>query len=216
MALPKTLIVTVPGMIGEEDIKPLRAVSDVTYDERESMSEAELAASCEGYEYLMLNYDVVPTVGPVKLSDDFYRNQHVKALKAIATDITGMDWASPNSAVQNGALLLNIPHYSTRSVAESILSEVLLHSRQRHRAYMDQMRGETPQDRKGINVLDRTAGIIGWGSIGERTAELLGAIGMNVIAWNRSPREGVEQVSLETLFERSNVICVCLKTVKEG
>ncbi len=30
------------------------------------------------------------------------------------------------------------------------------------------------------------------------------------------PRDGVEQVSLEELFERAKVICVGLKTVKEG
>lgn len=216
MSLPKTLIVTVPGMIGEDDLGPLRAVSEVTYDEHESISEDDLAARCEGYDYLMLNYDVVPTVGMFKLSDKFYSQASVKSLTAIATDITGMDWSSPKSATENGVVLINIPHYSTQSVAESILSEVLLHTRQRHRAYMDQLRGETPKARKGINLVDRTVGIIGLGSIGTKTAELLSAIGMNVIGWNRSQREGITQVSLETLFEHAKVICICLKTVKEG
>ena len=216
MSLPTTLIVTIPGMIGEEDLGPLRAVSEVTYDERASISEDELASLCQGYDYLMLNYDVVPTVGSFKLSDGFYAHPPVKALKAIATDITGMDWSSPKSAAQNGVILVNIPHYSTQSVAESIVTEVLLHSRQRHRAYMDQLKGESPKDRKGINLADRTAGIVGLGSIGTKTAELLSAIGMEVIGWNRTPRDGVEQVSLEDLFERAKVICVCLKTVKEG
>lgn len=216
MARPKTLIVTVPGMIEEADLGPLRAVSEVTYEERASVAENELVALCEGYDYLMLNYDVVTTVGTIKLSEDFYKHENVKALKAIAADITGMDWSSPKSAAKNGVTLLNIPHYSTQSVAESNLSEVLLHSRQRHRAYMDQLKGSTPRGRKGINLKGRTAGVIGLGSIGQKTAELLLAVGMNVIGWNRSQRNGVEQVSLEELFERSKVICICLKTVKEG
>jgi len=204
-------------MIGEPDLAPLRAVSDLTYDERESIAEDDLAALCAGYDYLMLNYDVVPTVGMFKLTDSFYSHPAVRALKAIATDITGMDWASPKSAAANDILLLNIPHYSTRSVAESIVCEVLLHSRQRHKAYMDELRGEIPpKDRKGINLVERTAGIVGLGSIGQKTAQLLTALGMQVIAWNRSSRQGFEQVALEELFARADVICVCLKTVKEG
>jgi len=216
MPPPKTLIVTIPGMIGEEDLGPLHAVSQVTYDERESITEEELAALCDGYDFLMLNYDVLPTMGMLKLSEKFYAYPSVNSLKAIATDITGMDWSSPRSAAENGVVLINIPHYSTQSVAESTLSEVLLHSRQRHRAYMDQLRGETPKGRKGINLAGRTAGVVGWGSIGAKTAELLSAIGMKVIGWNRSTRDGVELVSLDELFERAKVICVCLKTVKEG
>lgn len=216
MASAKTLVVTIPGMIGESDLAPLREVSDVTYDERESIDQDELAALCEGYDYLMLNYDVLPTIGNFKLSDEFYEAEAVQSLKAVATDITGMDWASPKAAAKNDVTLLNIPHYSTQSVAESTLSEVLLHSRQRHRAYMDQLRGETPKDRKGINLADRTAGIVGLGSIGERASGLLSALGMNVIAWNRSERPGTALVPLEELFDRSDVICICLKTVKEG
>jgi phosphoglycerate dehydrogenase-like enzyme len=81
---------------------------------------------------------------------------------------------------------------------------------------MDQLRGETPKDRKGINLVDRVAGIVGLGSVGERAAELFSAMGMKVIGWNRSPRNGVAQVTLEELFERAKIICVCLKTVKEG
>jgi lactate dehydrogenase-like 2-hydroxyacid dehydrogenase len=216
MATSKTLVVTIPDMIGEVDLAPLKELSTVDYREMAKISEEELAALCEGYDYLMLNYDVVPTVGKFKLTDKFYSKPAVKALKAIATDITGMDWSSPKEAEANGIVLLNIPHYSTESVAESILAEILLHSRQRHSAYMDEIRGRTVEARKGINLLGRTAGILGLGSIGSRVAELLKAIGMDVIGWNRTPRPGFENVSLQALFDEADIICVCLKTIKEG
>lgn len=217
MATPRTLVVTIPGMIGEADLEPLRAVSDVTYVERDSVAEDELASLCQGYDYLMLNYDVVSPNGMFRLSAEFYQQGAVQSLKAIATDITGMDWASPRSAAENGVVLLNVPHYSTESVAESIVCEVLLHSRQRHRAYMDQIRGQEPRGRKGINLQGRTAGIIGLGSIGQRTAELLTALGMTVVGWNRTARQlPFSQVPLTELFETADVVCVCVKTVKEG
>lgn len=216
MSLPKTLVVTVPGMIGDADLAPLRTVSDVTYDERASITEDELVALCAGYDFLMLNYDVVPPVGTTRLSDGFYEQPQIQQLRAIAVDITGMDWASPKAAQAKGVVLLNIPHYSTQSVAESVLAEVLLHSRQRHRGYMDQVHGRSPQDRKGINLAGRTAGIIGLGSIGARTSQLLTAVGMNVVAWNRTPRDGAVLVSLEEMFDTAEVISVSVKTVKAG
>jgi phosphoglycerate dehydrogenase-like enzyme len=198
-------------MISEDDLAPLRDRSDVDYHEVATISETNLANLCANYDYLMLNYDVIH-----KLSEEFYTHQSVRQLKAIAADITGMDWASPHAAAQNNVLLLNIPHYSTESVAETTLAEVLLHTRQRHSAYVDEIKGREIQARKGINLVNRTAGVVGLGSIGTRVAELLSGVGMNVIAWNRSPRPDHQLVTLEELFATARVICICLKTVTSG
>jgi glycerate dehydrogenase len=211
MDKPKTLVVTVPDMIEQRDLEPLNGKSDVTYREMEHVDEDELAKLCEGYEYLMLNYDVIK-----ELSSRFYDHENVRQLKAISVDITGMDWSSPAAAREAGVVLLNIPHYSTESVAESILAEVFLHSRQRHLAYVDEINGREIQGRKGINLLGNIGGVVGLGSIGTRTAELLEAVGMTVVAWNRSPRANRSLVPLEELFDRSKVICICLKTVRVG
>lgn len=113
--------------------------------------------------------------------------------------------------------LQNVPHYSTESVAETTIAEVLLHSRQRHSAYMDQLHGRPVQARSGFNLAGLTAGVVGLGNIGTRVAELLAAMGMEVVSWNRTdePSE-FRAVSLPELFTTSRVICVCAKTVPEG
>lgn len=211
MGKARTVIATVPGMISEPDWEPLARVSEVVYHEADSIDEAELAALCDGFDYLMLNYDVVK-----KLSEAFYEAEPVRSLQAISADITGMDWASPAAASANGVVLLNIPHYSTESVAESILTEVLLHARQRHLAYVDELRDRDVEARKGINLKGRVGAVLGLGSIGSRTAELLAAVGMDVLLWNRSERDGVQISSLDAIFEQADVICLSVKTVKEG
>ena len=212
MISARTLVVTVPDMISEEDLAPLRERSEVEYREFGKVAEADLASLCAGFDYLMLNYDVIKHLTP-----GFYADSHVQSLRAISADITGMDWASPESARDSQVRLLNIPHYSTESVAETIVAEVLLHARQRHLAYVDEIKGRPIEARKGINLLGKTAGIVGLGSIGARAAELLGGLGMEVIAWNRSERPGFRCVTaLEELFQQSHVICLCLKTVREG
>ena len=49
MTSPKTLIVTIPGMIGEMDLIPLRKLSHVEYHEsKQAITEIELAKLCAG------------------------------------------------------------------------------------------------------------------------------------------------------------------------
>jgi glycerate dehydrogenase len=198
-------------MIGDSDLEPLRQLGEVQYHETDHVTEEQLAELCAGFDYLMLNYDVIK-----QLSADFYGHDNVRRLRAISADITGMDWASPEHAEKNGVKLLNIPHYSTESVAETTLAEVLLHSRQRHSAYVDQIRQRPVEGRKGINLAGRRAGVVGLGSIGTRVAELLSSVGMEVAKWSKTPREGHRYNSLEDLFASSEVICLCVKTVREG
>ncbi len=51
-------------------------------------------------------------------------------------------------------------------------------------------------------------GLIGLGDIGSQVAKIALAFGMNVIAYRKhpTPTEGVEMVSLEEVFEKSNVV----------
>lgn len=216
MKRPKTLVVTIPGMIGDEDLKPLSGLSDVTYRELGSTSESELATMCDGFDYLMLNMDAVTKTGKLKLTPGFYGHPAVRSLKGIAVDMTGMDYFSPAAAEAAGVMLQNIPHYSSQSVAESIVAEVLLHSRQRHLAYQDERAGRIAEARKGINLKGRRAGIVGLGSIGNAVASLLHGLGMEVGYWNRSARSVAGATTLEKIFEQSDVICLCAKTVLEG
>jgi len=213
---PKTIIVTIAGMIEQKDLGPLKAVSDVKYHEVKSISEDALAKKCEGYDYLMINMDALPLQGKVKLSDSFYSKDSVKNLKMISVDMTGMDYFSPDAAEKNEVKLKGISDYSTESVAESVLAEVLLHSRQRHMAYIDLVKGKKQEARKGINLLNKTAGIIGYGNIGSRVGDLLKGIGMNVMAWDPFPKAGLEVHSMKKIFDKADVICVLAKTILEG
>lgn len=211
----KTVVVTIPGMITDADVETLKGAVDVSYIEVESVSEDELAHLADGAEILMLNFDVVVN-GCKEISPDFWSRQELSQLKMVNFDMTGVDWASPRAAAEKGITLVNIPHYSTQSVAESVISEILLHSRQRHMAYVDEIKGRPISGRKGLNLSGRTVGIIGLGSIGTRVAELCEGLGMSVIAWNRSERPGRTLVSLPELFTSADVIVVSLKTEKEG
>jgi D-3-phosphoglycerate dehydrogenase len=52
------------------------------------------------------------------------------------------------------------------------------------------IRGGTWQPIEGMQLFSKTLGIIGLGGIGAEVARIARGIGLEVIAWNRSPRSG--------------------------
>jgi phosphoglycerate dehydrogenase-like enzyme len=208
------LVVSIKGIIDQSDLTSLKKIANVDLVITEPVSEEKLAEMCSGYDFLMLNMDSVKQKGNYKLTRSFYSK--VKNLKAICVDMTGLDYFSPEEAKKHNVELVETNDYSTRSVAETILGEILLHSRNRHLSYMDMVDGKEPEARKGINLLNKTAGIVGYGNIGSEVADILRAIGMNVIAWDPFPKPGLDSVSLEELFEKSDVISINAKTITTG
>jgi D-3-phosphoglycerate dehydrogenase len=80
-------------------------------------------------------------------------------------------------------------------------------------ARMDRdMRSGTWTPREGMQLRGKTLGIIGLGGIGQEVARIARGIGMDVVAWNRSPRPdaGLRLVDLDTLLAASDVISLNL------
>ena len=65
---------------------------------------------------------------------------------------------------------------------------------------------------EGMQLNGKTLGIIGLGGIGCEVARIARGIGMEVIAWNRTPRPdaGVTLVDLDTLLSRADVVSLNL------
>jgi glycerate dehydrogenase len=76
-----------------------------------------------------------------------------------------------------------------------------------------------------IELQDKTLGIIGFGSIGQKTAELASAFGMKILSYDRSPEkkinnpeiktEEIEFVDLMDLYRRADVISLHCPQSKE-
>ena len=61
---------------------------------------------------------------------------------------------------------------------------------------------------QGMQLKDKTVGLIGFGDIGAEMARMCQGFGMKVIAWNRSPKTfpGVSFVSMDEVLSNSDVI----------
>jgi D-3-phosphoglycerate dehydrogenase / 2-oxoglutarate reductase len=83
----------------------------------------------------------------------------------------------------------------------------------RELARMDRdTRGGLWVPREGKQLNGKALGIVGLGGIGSEVARIARGIGMEVIAWNRTPRPeaGVTLVDLDTLLARADVVSLNL------
>jgi D-3-phosphoglycerate dehydrogenase len=110
-----------------------------------------------------------------------------------------------------GVKVHTIKGYGDTAVAEQTIA--LMMACCRDLARMDRhIRAGTWLPREGIQIHGKTLGIIGLGGIGAEVARIARGMGMNVIAWNRTPRPetGVTQVDLDALLATSDVISLNL------
>ncbi len=105
--------------------------------------------------------------------------------------------------------VVHVPAYSPYSVAEHAMALLLTSIRRIHKAYNRtrefnfSLSGLT-----GFDLHGKTVGVIGTGKIGRIFIDICRGFGMNVIAYDRFPAtdSGIEYVSLDALFARSDVI----------
>ncbi len=110
-----------------------------------------------------------------------------------------------------GVKVHTIKGYGDTAVAEQTIA--LMMAACRDLARMDRtIRAGTWQPLEGMQVFGKTLGIVGLGGIGAEVARIAKGMGMNVIAWNRTPRPdaGVPTVELDELLQKSDIVSLNL------
>lgn len=154
-----------------------------------------------------------PGIAEWKFSND--RLQDFNNLKAICLPTTDFSWVDVNFLKEKGALVTNVPKYSTEAVAEHCI--LLMLSLAKKLPLIIRNDWELDEElHLGNNIKGKVMGIIGLGDIGTRTAELGEAIDMNVKYWSRSSRDQrFEYLELEDLIKSSDYIFLTMAENKE-
>ena len=137
--------------------------------------------------------------------------------KYITIQATGYDPIDYVYALEKGIPVSNVPTYGTASVAQfaiALLLEICGHAAHHSDAVHAGRWAESGEwtfwDYPMIELAGKTMGIIGFGRIGQNVGRIAKALGMNVIAFNRSrSAEGAEiaeYVELDELLHRADVI----------
>ena len=131
-------------------------------------------------------------------------------LKFIDVAFTGVDHVDLVAAKDRGVKVSNASGYSNESVAELVIGVLLSRMRYVPETEKRCREGKSKGNLIGIELKNKTVGIIGIGAIGVRTAELCHAFGASILAYSRHKKKGlpdfIEEVNLETLLQQSDVV----------
>jgi len=142
------------------------------------------------------------------------------SLKYIGVLATGYNVVDVDAAKQKGILVTNVPGYGAASVAQLSFALILelCHHVQRHSDGV--MEGKWARsadwsywDYPLTELAGKSIGIIGFGNIGQKVADIATSFGMNILAQsrtqtNQSHRKNFRWVSIDELLQQSDVISI--------
>jgi glyoxylate reductase len=133
-------------------------------------------------------------------------------LRVVANVAVGYDNLDVAELTRRGIPAGNTPGVLTDSTADLAWALILATSRRLPEGAAAVKAGEwltwEPDWLLGVDAAGATLGIVGYGRIGAAVARRAAGFGMEILAWNRTPRPaaGVTFVSLDELLRRSDVV----------
>ena len=134
----------------------------------------------------------------------------------------GVDNIDVDAATKRGIVVCNSPEGNTVAAAEHTMALILALARNVPAAATSVAAGEWKRSAfLGVELLNKTLGVVGLGKIGSEVALRAGAFGMKVIGYDpfiaadQAARLGVEVVELPELFSRSDFITIHVPLTKD-
>jgi D-3-phosphoglycerate dehydrogenase len=142
-----------------------------------------------------------------------------KNLKLIARGGAGIDNIDHEYARSKGIPVLNTPGANSASVAELVFSHLFALARHIPQANITMRKGEwRKKEYKGIEIADKTLGIIGFGKIGKIVAKMALGLSMKVLVFDIAKVESdldIEIVTKEDLFKNSDFVTLHIPKTSE-
>lgn len=135
-------------------------------------------------------------------------------LKLIVTRSTGYDHIDLDYCKKRNITVTNIPAYGVHTVAEHTIALLLTITRNIIPSIERTRRGDFSQDGlEGIELFEKTIGIIGAGNIGSVVMEIAKGMGMKILIYTRHPEkhentDTIRYVNLDEVLSQSDVITV--------
>lgn len=146
--------------------------------------------------------------------------KNLPSLKYIGILATGYNVVDLEAARRSGIVVTNVPAYSTSSVAQmtfALILELCLHTQKHSDAVFEGRWSRSTDfcfwDFPLMELSGKTLGIIGFGSIGRKVADIASALDMKIISFNRtisdqSHRKNFRWVTMNELFSESDIVTV--------
>lgn len=188
----------------------------VVYDRT---SPSELMERSAGAEVLITNKTLI-------MADNM---KALPQLKYIGVLATGYNVVDIEAAKAQSIVVTNIPAYSTNSVAQMVFAHILNITQRVGYYAKENTQGRWANnadfcywDTELVELAGKKMGIVGYGNIGQATARIAQAFGMEVLLYTSKEQsalpQGMKKASLDELFAESDVVslhCPLTPSTKE-
>lgn len=176
-----------------------------------ALSDAELKKRVAGVHYLGIRSKTQVTADVLAEAKD---------LIGLGCFCIGTNQVDLACAAKRGVPVFNAPFSNTRSVAEMVLAEIIMLSRQLGDRTREVHEGRWRKVSIGsFEVRGKTLGIIGYGHIGRQVGVLCEALGMRIVFYDRATKlpmgNNKSCTSLEELFAESDFVTLHVPATKE-
>jgi D-3-phosphoglycerate dehydrogenase / 2-oxoglutarate reductase len=144
------------------------------------------------------------------------------ALKVIARAGVGLDNVDIKAATNQGVMVVNAPTSNVISAAELAIGHIMSLARNIPAANSSMQAGKWQRSAfSGVELYEKTIGIIGLGRIGTLVAQRLAGFGSTLIGYDpyvtqaRAEQLGVELVDMDDLMKRSDFITIHIPKLPE-
>jgi len=198
--------ILVSDKLSEEGLAILKADKNVQIDIKTGLTEDEIIKIISDYDAILVRSGTKVTKKIIDAG---------KNLKIIGRAGVGVDNVDVPAASSKGIYVVNAPEGNTISTAEQTMALMLALARKTPPAHHSMDQGNW--DRKsfeGIELYDKTLGIIGLGRIGKEVAHRAKAFGMKILGYDPYLREeqaeilGIKLASLDEIYKSADIITV--------
>ena len=192
--------------LSPQGIEVFKRHPHISFDVKTGLTPAQLAHTIGPYDALVIR-------SATKVTREVI--DRANSLKVIGRAGVGVDNVDIDAATRRGIVVMNSPLGNSVTTAEHTISMMMALARHIPTAAAALRAGQWDRDKfTGIEVCNKTLGIIGLGNIGRIVADRALGLKMKVVGFDpiltaeAAARIGVELVSLEQLFKRSDFVTV--------
>ncbi|MCP8615288.1 phosphoglycerate dehydrogenase [Salirhabdus salicampi] len=205
--------VLITDPLSEEGIQPLKQAEHVNVTIKTSLSKEELISMIGDYDALLVR-------SQTQVTREVF--QAAEKLKVVGRAGVGVDNIDLDAATEHGVIVVNAPDGNTNSAAEHTIAMLMSLARKIPQAFYALK--QKKWDRKshvGVELRDKTLGIIGMGRIGAEVAYRAKGQRMNVIAYDpfltkeQAKKMGINYGTFDEVLEVADFITVHTPLLKE-
>jgi len=158
---------------------------------------------------LLPQYDCLVIRSKFKITAELIDN--AKNLKCIARAGAGMENIDMEYATKKGIVCVHAPEGNKDAVGEHAVAMLLNLFNNINRADRELRNGKWIREgNRGIELKDKTVGIIGYGNMGSSFAQCLIGFGCKILVYDKYKKnfgnETIKEVTLEEIFEHADIV----------